>query len=308
LAKVIITVDGSEILRQSRLGDEVTRSAFLKVGFLILALAIASGCAATSPAPQPQPPRPANRYIYISSQSLPGECYTDLGTVKLARPFGEAAVDPDNSGMQKELRAAALSKYPADVDAVINVQSQQNDAGTDVIVTGEAVRLEDRTTVRCALRGAESALDQSAKVGAGGVAGTTMGGLTGGAGGAASVGVAGAAMMGAYEVIQHEQLKQQQAAELKKSLDDQRREISQLLKERSRLQECRNDDVPLSACMASTQSAGQSSPDQSVSEGGDRNAVGASPFEIKRQIQEQQDYIKQLKGQIAEMKWQMSGH
>jgi hypothetical protein len=97
--------------------------------------------------------RPANRYIYVTGQSLPGECYTDLGAIKIVQPYGEAAVDQDNSQARKRLRAAALSRYPADVDAVINVQSEQNDVGTEVIVTGEAVRLEDRHTAQCTLRG-----------------------------------------------------------------------------------------------------------------------------------------------------------
>jgi hypothetical protein len=53
---------------------------------------------------------------------------------------------------------------------------------------------------------------------------------------------------------------------------------------------------------------GQSSADQSDGQSDDRAAVDATPFEIQRQIHEQQDYIKQLKAQIAQMKWEMAGH
>jgi len=280
----------------------------VSVVYLGLAIATAFGCASQSPPPVQRAARPANRYIYVTTQTLPGECYTDLGAINITQPYGEAAVDKDNSEARKQLRAAALSRYPADVDALINVQSEQNDVGTQVIVTGEAVRLEDRHTVKCTLRGMEGAMDQAAMTGSGGVSGAAVGGLTGGAGGAVSVGVAGAAMMGAYQVLQHEQAKEQQAAQLRGSLDEQRREIAQLLKERSRLQQCRNDDVPLSSCQTSAQNAGSSSADQSAGQSDDQAAVDATPFEIQRQIQEQQDYIKQLKAQIAQMKWEMAGH
>ncbi len=252
--------------------------------------------------------RPANRYIYVTSQNLPGECYTDLGTVNVAQPYGEAVVDQDKSAATRELRAAALRKYPADVDAVINVASEQNDVGTAVIVTGEAVRLEDSHTVKCTLREMEPAMDQSAKSAAVGIGGATAGGLTGGAGGATSAGLVGAAAMGAYQVLQHEQDKQQQAAQLRASLDDQRREIARLQQERSRLQKCRNDDVPLSSCQAAAQNAADSSVDPTADEPDPRAAVNATPFELQRQIQEQQDYIKQLKAEIAQMKWEMAGH
>lgn len=275
--------------------------------YIGLAMAAAFGCASqSSPPPVQRAARPANRYIYVTTQNLPGECYSDLGAVRIAQPYGEAAVDADSSAQTKEIRAAALGKYPADVDAVINIQSEQNDVGTAVIVTGEAVRLEDSHSVKCALKGMQSVMDSGATSGAGGVAGATVGGLTGA--GAASAGVAGAAMMGAYQVLQHQQAKQQQAAQLRGSLDDQRREIAQLQQERSRLRKCRDDDVPLSSCESGTQGAAASSADPAADEPSAQGAVNATTFEIQRQIQEQQDYIKHLKAEIAKMKWDMAGH
>jgi hypothetical protein len=277
--------------------------------YLGLVLADAVGCASqTSPPPAQHAARPANRYVYVTTQNLPGECYSDLGAVRIAQPYGEAAVDADNSAATREIRAAALGRYPADVDAVINVQSEQNDVGTAVIVTGEAVRLEDSHSVKCALKGMQSVMDSGANSAAGGVAGATAGGLTGGAGGAASAGVAGAAMMGAYQVLQHEQAKQQQAAQLRDSLDDQRREIARLQQERSQLRKCRDDDVPLSSCESGTQNAAASAADPTADEPSAQGAVNAATFEIQRQIQEQQDYIKHLKAEIAQLKWEMAGH
>lgn len=277
--------------------------------YLGLAIAAAFGCASQSsapPAPVQRAARPANRYIYVTAQSLPGECYSDLGAIRVAQPYGEAAVDADSSAQTKEIRSAALSKYPADVDAVINIQSEQNDVGTAVIVTGEAVRLEDSHSVKCALKGMEGVMDSSATSAAGGVGGATAGGLTGGAGGAASAGVAGVAMMGAYEVLQHEQAKQQQTAQLRNSLDDQRREIARLQQERSRLRKCHDDDVPLASCESAAQNAAAADP--TADEPSAQGAVNATPFQIERQIQEQQDYITHLKAEIAQLKWEMAGH
>ena len=149
--------------RRSRRRDCCKPARRAAVVYIGLAIAAAFGCASQSPPPvqRADAARPANRHIYVTSKSLPGECYTDLGAISITQPFGEAAVDKDNSEARKQLRTAALSRYPHDVDAVINVQSQQNDVGTEVIVTGEAIRLEDRHKVQCTLRGTEGALNQA---------------------------------------------------------------------------------------------------------------------------------------------------
>lgn len=299
---------GSDALRQPCFGGEVIRSIPNLLVFM-LGLAIMSGCA-TQSAPEQETPQPANRYIYITEKNLPDACYRDLGAVKLTRPYAETVVDPDNFQMRKELRAVALSKYPNDVDAVINVKSQQNEVGTQVIVTGEAVRLENRTTTQCALRGVENAVDEMSVVGAGGSAGAAMGGLTGGTSGAASVGVAGAAMMGAYQVIQHEEMKKQQEAQWNQQLNNQLRQITQLQKQRSHLRRCRNADIRYSTCMA-TMPQGGASPEQteqgSVTETSGGSTISATPFQIEEQIEEQQDYIKHLQDEISKLEWELSG-
>jgi hypothetical protein len=286
------------------------KSLLALVAVLGLVPAIACGCASQSPpppAPQ-QAARPANRYIYVSARTLPDDCYTNLGTVSVSRAFGDAAVDPDNSEAVKQLRAVALSKYPADVDAVINVQSSQNDVGTTVTVSGDAVRLEDSHTVKCAMRDAEKVMDSGAEAAGTGIGAADAGGLTAGSSGAMSAGVIGAAALGAYQVLQHEEQKQEQKAELRNTLDDQRHEIAQLLKQRSHLQQCLNEEVPLAACEASAQDTDQSSDDQSDDDNNGKDTVNATTFQIQKQIQEQQDYIKQLKDQIAQIKWDMGGH
>ncbi len=304
--------NGAGTLKQSHCGSGNLKpsAAQAKVLSLTLALVLACGCASQSPPPpsQSQTARPANRFIYVTAQSLPDDCYTDLGPVKVTRDFADTAVDPDNTEGSKQLRAAALNQYPADVDAVINVQSAQNDVGSMVTVSGEAVRLEDKRTVKCTLRDARGVMDSSAESAAGGIGGATLGGLYGGSGGATSAGVVGAAAMGAYQVLQHEELKEQRKNELKKTLEDQRRQIADLLEQRSHLQQCAKDDVPLAACETSAASGQPSDQDQPDDQDKGKTAVNATGFQIRKQIQEQQEYIKQLKGQIAQIKWDMGGH
>lgn len=286
----------------------VLRSVVSATMIVVLSALILSGCAGQPASPPAQAARPANRYIYVTAQSLPGECYTELGGVTVNQSFAEATVDPDQTETAKRMRVAALRDYPDDVDAVINVQSRQNDAGTAVTVTGEAVRLEEHPTVQCVLRGSEGVMDNAALIGAGGVAGATVGGLVGGSSAATSAGVAGAAAMGAHEVAEHQAAQEQQQQDFEKTLGEQRREITQLLKERARLRKCQEDEVPLKACLAEPPSPDRTSQDESAAGPADVDTVSASPFDIQKHLQEQQDYIKQLTDQIAQIKWQMGGH
>ncbi len=275
------------------------------IGFL--SVCILWGCA-SQPSPSAQSARPANRYIYVTAQNLPGECYTDLGSVTVSQSFADAAVDQDQTETARKLRAAALRDYPDDVDAVINVQSQQNDSGSAVTVTGDAVRLEQHPTVQCALMGGKGVMDNTALIGAGGIAGATVGGLAGGSSGATAGGLAGASAMGTREVIEHQAAQEQQQEDFRKTLAQQRQEITQLLKERAQLRKCQDEEVSLKTCVALPPPSDQSSSDESDNASADRDTVNASPFEIQRHLQEQQDYIKQLQDQIAQIKWQMDGH
>lgn len=296
---------------QSRGHKAATAAKRLIIGGAVLVMALACGCASQPALPQ-QAPRPANRYIYVTSEGLPGDCYTDLGPIQISQPFAKAAVDEDNSDTAKRLRALAMDSYPADVDAVIGVQADQNDVGSQVTVKGEAVRLEDHPTVQCTLRGAKGAMDQAAVLGAAGIAGATAGGLMAGASAATSAGIAGATLMGAHQLVQRMQEKQQIDDQLKAELDDQHRQIDRLLKQRSRLQQCKQAEISLSACLASGADAG--APGLSA-EGADQSAEEpatytstAMPFEVRRQIQEQQDYIKKLEAQISQLKFDIGGH
>jgi len=273
----------------------------------LLSAPILLGCDSQSAPPPQRTARPANRYIYVTAQSLPGECYTDLGSVKLTQSFGEAAVDPDQSETNKQLRAAAFKLYPDDVDAVIDVKSEQNDVGSEVTVSGEAVRVEDHQTVQCVVRGSKGVVDTAAIMGAGGIGGAVAGGLMGGAGAAVAAGEAGAAAVGAGAIAHHQAALAQQEEEFRNTLAEQRREITELLKERAQLRKCQEEEVPLKTCLAAPARTVSVAADQDSAAAVDQNTVNATPFQIQKHLQEQQDYIKELKAQIAQIKWQM-GH
>ena len=53
--------------------------------------------------------------------------------------------------MADELRKAAVEKYPNQVDAIINVHTDDHDIGSEVLVSGEAVRLEPPSKIDCKL-------------------------------------------------------------------------------------------------------------------------------------------------------------
>jgi len=272
---------------------------------LVFTVAAVAFACSTQPAPEPLDARSADRTIYISDKGLPGECYHDLGTLKFDEPFTDSVIDPDGTEMMKRLQSMALGKYPNYVDAVINVKSEDNSVGTDVTVTGEAIELVQHETVECAIRSMPAALNTSATIATGaaigGMAGVFVNGqpstLTSGA--AIGAGVAGAAQ--ANDKINADEL---QPAQITRQLQEQRDEIAQLQAERTRLQQCLEEEVPISSCeIAKTQVVQDAPGSETV------NNFSASSFELQKQIQEQQTYIGQLRQQIGDIREQMSsGH
>jgi hypothetical protein len=125
--------------------------------FALVMIGVVAPACATQHSPR-QAPNP-NRYIYVTAESLPGQCYRDLGTIQFDEPFANATIDADGSEMAKKIRALAVAKYPNDVDAIISLRSEQNEVGTTVTVAGEAAEIEDHTTVACTLRGMPGVLD-----------------------------------------------------------------------------------------------------------------------------------------------------
>jgi hypothetical protein len=111
--------------------------------------AATAGCAAP---PSAELARNPDRHIYVTSDPrLLGQCYRDLGTINFRQSFADAATDPDGSKMKAQMGALALARYPNDVDAVINLHTNQNEIGTALTVSGEAVAMEPRGTLACEL-------------------------------------------------------------------------------------------------------------------------------------------------------------
>jgi hypothetical protein len=255
---------------------------------------------------QQSPPRLANpnRYIYVTAASLPGQCYRDLGEIGFDEPFAAATIDEGGARMASQLRTLAVAKYPNDVDAVINVLPQQNDAGTAVKITGEAVEIVNHPTITCALRDLPPLIDASAASANAGIIGTIAGGLiTGSPSTAMEVGTSAAGAAGTAQVVAHQLNQEAQRDQMYRQLLDEQRQIRDLLTERARLNTCEEQEIPLASCH----------PD-SASESKDKNSVSASAdyenlssFELQKQSAENQDYITKLKQQISDTEWQM-GH
>jgi hypothetical protein len=262
--------------------------------------ALVAGCST-----QQSPPRTANpnRYIYVSSANLPGQCYRDLGTIAFDEPFAAATIDEGGSNMSAKMRTLAVAKYPNAVDAIINVHPEQNDAGTAVKVTGEAIEIEDHQTVICAIRDLPPVMDSSAAAANAGMMGTLAGGLiTGSPTGAMNTGALGALAVGAGEILNREQANEQQREQVFSQLVEQQREIRELLAERARLNNCEEQEIPLSDC--NTEVAPQTQDKAVVPTSADYQNL--SLFQLQKESAQEQDYITQLKQQVSDMKWQMN--
>ena len=272
---------------------------------LLAVAALTTGCASQAPeTTSVQQARSPNRFIYVTTQDLPDECYRNLGVVKFEEPFADATIDQDNTASAQRLRTLAVKNYPNDADAVIGVRKDQNDAGTMVTVTGEAVELQNHETVTCALRGMPEVLDNSAELAAGGITGAALLGSTSGSVQGAETGAAlGATGVAKYQLSDEQRKVQLQDAEIKGHLNEQRREINRLLAERSRLRECQQQELPLSDCRLDQNPANQNDSAKSSD-----TAWNGSLYELQKQIQEQQVYIGQLNDQISDLRQQMAGY
>jgi len=288
---------------------EVRRSLKINRGLLaanferlwILALStIACACATRVPPPESPQPRSTDRSIYISEQDLPGQCYHELGTLKFDESFTDSVIDPDGTQMTKRLQSVALGKYPNDVDAVIDVKSEQNSIGTEVTITGKAVELVDHETVECAVRQIPGVVNKTAAIATGAAVGGMVGSFTNGQPSTAMSGAAiGASIAGTTQAPDNAD----QQAQIIRQLQEQREEIARLQAQRSQLRQCLEQEVPASGCETGKTEVEQP---QAVPAGEAGNNWASSSFELQRQIQEQQTYINQLRQQISDIRQQMN--
>ena len=288
---------------------------FTLLGMSLFGLAIiCCGCSArhaaeapaqaTPPAHATAPARSPDRFIYVAAGDIPAVCYHDLGNVTFQEPFTDAAMDGDNVRMANKLRELAILKYPDSADAVIDVRSEQNSVGTIVTVTGEVVELhQGQHTVECAMRKAPGVINTAAAVAAGGLFGAAIGGIAGGgAAGFAAGGALGAGAVGGYMAVDRHLETKREQTKLKGELDTQQAEIARLLAERSSLQKCANEETPLADCKIQEAAATPVTPQHSE----DPSYEQEQPqFEVQKQVQQQQAYIRKLRDQVFELQQQL---
>ncbi len=271
---------------------------------------------------------------------MPETCYHDLGEVGFKEPYFESVIDADDSKTYTKLRDLAQRQYGDDVDAVVDVVKHQNEAGTEVAVAGEAVRLQNGETAECAVRATPAALDSMGAVAAGGMTGTLVGGLLSGqnsAPGAMMGGYFGAATEAGIQAVKHQQKRQAFEEDLTRKIANQSVEIASLKSELSELiqHQCDREELTAEQCdQQRTQMLSQILPAQganssagaltkTLASGGSANgaaaagaasakaaasdanspnaAAPATDFEIQNQIQEQQETIDRLNAAISDM-------
>ncbi len=315
-----------------------------------MACAMVAGCAATRPADAgktaAQAAARSDRHVYVTSSGLPESCYHDLGEVSFKEPYFQSVIDSDDDKTYARLRDIAQEKYGDDVDAVVDVVKRQNEVGTEVKITGDAVRLQKGETVECAVRTVPGVLDTAGAVAAGGMTGTLVGGLLSGqnsAPGAMMGGYFGAATEAGIQGIKHQQEKQAFQADLDKQIKDQSVQITSLRKELDDLiqRQCEREEMTAAQCderraevensvvaasepaaargpgtvqTTATSASANAAPTGATTAAGagaaDANSpdAGAPPtsFDIQNQIQEQQETIHRLDRAITNLGQQMN--
>jgi hypothetical protein len=281
--------------------------------FIVITLFYACAASRGSPTQTAVAPGQPQGHIYVTSSGLNGDCYEDLGQVAVTESFAQSVVEADDSQAQR-LRELAREKYSSNVDAIINVHQQQNDAGTAVKITGEAVHLRNHETVACVARDMPGVVDSAAAASAGGIVGTVVGGLAVNGGsvyGAEAGGAMGASAAAGIEMAKHRQQQQAEEAFIGDRLQQQQNEIERLDEQLSQLiqQQCNNEELSAQDCdqrVAAVQQeiAKTNEAAQELSSPAAASASKAAPtdFQVRNRIQEQQEIIDQLELRIAQMK------
>ena len=287
--------------------------------FVALVAVLTSACATAQPpdagrALEAQTASHPAGHIFVTAATLNEECYKEVGEVNYVEPFDQAATDPDYSEVAVKLRQIAQQKYPEQVDAIIGVHGTSNELGTEVLVSGLAVQVEDQTSVGCTLQKtmgtaagnfATNSLSHMGGHGARGNAGATSD--TGGEGSAAPGTSRGG--MGVQQVVRNAVMSKtaDQTDEGWETLDErfqsQRRQIESLRHELDQMirHRCETADLSASECASLKKTAGVDQASASAASGS-ASDEDASRFEIENRIQAQAELITRLRREIADMK------
>jgi len=280
-------------------------------------------CAASGPhSAAPAAAEPAHTaarsadHIYVTQDSLDSACYEEVGEVSYIEPFAEAAVDPDQLYAADRLRAAAAEKFPNQVDAIINERSADHNVGSDVEISGEAVRLAPPGKLDCKLPqklvAAFAGFATTQKMGSAMYAKTGATGFNGPAGTSNSAEenvtmepswqvkenlrrsiistMPGQTQVDEQPLIDQVELRQAQIKKL-------RREIDRLVNQR-----CAAEDLPQARCDAMRRAAELRQPHELVAIANQgSNAETPSAFEMQNQLQAENELIEKLRHQLADL-------
>jgi hypothetical protein len=89
----------------------------------------------------------------------PEECYRRLGEVDYVESPDEAEADRHHISATQSLERIALEKYgETQVDAVIGLRATKDNLGSQLIVSGDAVHIEYKSTIACIAQRIASAI------------------------------------------------------------------------------------------------------------------------------------------------------
>ena len=279
------------------------------------------GCASSHDSASTPPTAPQHEgHILVTTGRLDGTCYQDLGQIDLTEPYAQFVVASPDSQAQR-IRELAQKDYGGRVQAVINVREHQNEVGTAVDITGEAVQLRNHTTVACTARGMPEVLDSASAAAAGGIVGTVIGGLSqsGGSVYGAEAGAAfGASAVAGSEIARRRKEQQRQEAFVSDRLGQQRKEIAELYQQLTKLigQQCDNEELSEQECEQRITKIQQQLPQTAAAQASEQPSQPAnaadtesiSQFAILNRVQEQQEIIDQLQQRIAQIRQDAVNH
>ncbi len=89
-------------------------------------------------------------HVWVTTESPPpGKPYQVLGQLSYTVPFSPDAIE--ESTITDKLKQMAMAKWPDNIDAVVKVNQDVSNDGSEVTVTGEAIQY-DQSVDRNALR------------------------------------------------------------------------------------------------------------------------------------------------------------
>ncbi len=258
----------------------------------------------------------SDHHIYVSTKGMPSGCYSKLGVVSFVEPYGDSTTDPDHTREAAQLRKVAEQKYPGRVDAIIDLRTAQNDVGTMVQVSGDAVHLNKHETMKCVERTAAQVRDKVAPIAAGGMIGTMAGVVAGGLAGATGLALIGGAATGVtaaggYEAYKSVKETRAEEAAIKQRIQRQQAEIVQLREEVAQLagRRCEQRELPAGTCAERQRAIERVSTEATALSTGVQKsttkAAKTTEFQVLNDLQANDEKIKRMQAEVFQLQQQM---